>query len=58
MLLDIRNGTEAEQEGRQKKDEKEWYCIYSTSFKCNGPTEVLLFALSNIKKVISLFRYR
>jgi hypothetical protein len=42
MLLEARNGTEAEQECRQKKGEKECYCIYSTSFKCNGPTGVFL----------------
>ncbi len=58
LLLDVRNGTAAEQGGRQKRKKKECHCIFITSFKCNGPTGVLLFALYNSKKVISLFRYR
>jgi hypothetical protein len=50
MLLDVRNGTETGQEFSQKKGEKECYCIYSTSFKCNGPTGVLLFYCIILKK--------
>jgi hypothetical protein len=32
-----------------KKGRKKCHCIYSTSFKCNGPTGVFPLALYNIK---------
>ena len=57
-MLDVRNGTAAEQEGRQKRKRKNVIVYIVLRLNVMVPPEFFFFALYNIKKVISLFRYR
>jgi hypothetical protein len=52
-LLDVRNGTAAEQEGRQKRKRKNDIVYIVLRLNVMVPLEFFSFALYNIKKLIS-----